>query len=213
MGFRTHAQNAREVSGKTLLLASQSPRRLQLLRQLGLDPICLPIDIDETALPEETAKQLVLRLARLKAQAGQAHPDFSTLFGSVNLPVVLAADTVVELDGEILTKPVDESQGVWMLQRLSDREHHVISGVCVAESSGEPDAVMVSTAVKFSTITPEIARRYWHSGEPQGKAGGYAIQGIGAQFVESIVGSYSNVVGLPLFETSRLLESAKITSI
>ena len=195
------------------MLASQSPRRLQLLRQLGLDPICLPIDIDETALPEETAKQLVHRLARLKAQAGQAHPDFSTLSDSVNLPVVLAADTVVELDGEILAKPVDESHGVWMLQRLSDREHHVISGVCVAKPSGEPNAIMVSTTVKFSTITPEIARRYWHSGEPQGKAGGYAIQGIGAQFVESIVGSYSNVVGLPLFETSRLLESAGIISI
>ena len=213
MVINTCTDQAGTVSGRTLVLASQSPRRLQLLRQLGLDPICVPIDINETALPDETAKQLVVRLARFKAQAGQAYPDFSTQFDSANPPIVLAADTVVELDGEILTKPVDESQGVWMLQRLSGREHRVLSGVCAAQSVGEPETLVVCTTVKFSTITPEIARRYWHSGEPQGKAGGYAIQGIGAQFVESIVGSYSNVVGLPLFETSRLLENAGITSI
>ena len=213
MGVSSHAHQASLASGKTLVLASQSPRRLQLLQQLGFDPVCLPADVDESRLENEPAEQMIIRLSHLKAEACQQLHNFQALSEGGGSLYILAADTVIELDGEVLGKPADENEGLSMLLRLSNREHRVLSGVCLHTPSGKPQSLLVSTSVKFTTIDAQIARRYWASGEPQGKAGCYAIQGIGAKFVEHIEGSYSNVVGLPLFETSRLLESAGFTSI
>ena len=185
-------------SGARLVLASSSPRRLELLRQIGHEPRVAAIDIDETPRPGETPRALVVRLARAKAHAVEP-PDVKT--------VVLAADTVIDLDGRVLGKPRDRADAVAMLLALGGREHDVLSGLCVRRALGT-HAVAVRTLVRFGRVTRAEAVRYWESGEPVGKAGGYAIQGRGARFVASVRGSYSNVVGLPLHETARLLAAA-----
>ena len=131
--------------------------------------------------------------------------------------VVLGADTVIDLDGEVLGKPASRAEGVAMLMRLANREHTVLTGVCMLQTSF-PMAehpikaleIFVSTQVRFGPVSEEQADTYWNSGEPADKAGGYAIQGIGAQFVAYLSGSYSNVVGLPLYETNRLLQLAGV---
>lgn len=180
-----------------LYLASTSPRRRELLAQLGLDFHVLKVDIDESVRPGEDAAAYVRRLAREKAAAGLAQAGDG---------VVVAADTSVVLDGDVLGKPASEAEALAMWRRLSGRGHEVLTGLAVGDR-GRLEATVVATRVRFRALREAELRAYWASGEPQDKAGGYAIQGRGAIFVTGIDGSYSNVVGLPLAETAALLET------
>ena len=178
-----------------LLLASRSPRRRQLLLQLGVRFQCLNADVDERPHAGESAAELVPRLALAKACAGAAQTRFAH--------PVLGADTEVILDGEVLGKPADVSAAVAMLQRLSGRDHLVYSAVALAHRE---QAVLTSiTRVFFRAMSVEEVGDYCRRGESLDKAGGYGIQGPAAAFIERIEGSYSGVVGLPLFETAALL--------
>jgi septum formation protein len=190
-----------------------------LLQQIGYRPVCCAVDVDERACDGESPTALVERLARLKAEKYLQELTRTTCERS-SPTVVLAADTVIDLDGRVLGKPRDRDDAVAMLSSLSDREHAVVSGVCVLrvdpEAPGtEPllEVISVRTDIRFGPLSLEDASRYWESGEPMDKAGGYAIQGLGAQFVAHLSGSYSNVVGLPLYETRRLLQQAGLTPI
>jgi len=175
---------------KPLILASASPRRLELLQQVGITPDeVIPADIDETPHKAELPKDYVARMARQKYEAVQRADA-----------IILAADTVVACGRRILGKPEDEAQARAFLQLLSGRRHRVYTAICV---NGRSKTVM--TQVKFKRLTPADIEGYLNSEEWKGKAGGYAIQGRGAAFVPSINGSYSNVVGLPLTETLGLL--------
>ena len=157
--------------------------------------VVTPADIDETPHANENGRDYVTRLARGKASAIAAkHAD---------LPV-LAADTTVCIDDQILEKPRDEADCLRMLGLLEGRAHQVYTGVCVMSGSNA-SSVAVTTEVEFRKISPEEMHAYWASGEPHGKAGAYAIQGFGAIFVKRIAGSYTNVMGLPLFETAEFL--------
>lgn len=178
-----------------LRLASASPRRRQLLDLIGVPHVVTPADIDETPHAGEAAGDYVMRLAREKAGAVWArHQD---------LPV-LAADTTVVVDDDILGKPESADDARSMLTRLSGRAHFVHTGIALHSKHGV--AVDISTTeVGFTTLTDAMIRAYWDSGEPQGKAGSYAIQGLGAVFVSEVSGSYTGVMGLPLFETAELL--------
>lgn len=197
-----------------LVLASASPRRQELLQQLGVWPVVSPVDVDETPAPEERPCQLVRRLAVAKASRclqvladKVSTPD--ELAQQQGLTLVLGADTVIDRDGAILGKPVDRQQGIDTLLSLANREHQVHSGVCVMDCATERSLVAVVTSnVRFGSLSRAEAEQYWASGEPAGKAGSYAIQGRGAQFVSHLSGSYSNVVGLPLFETCELIRQA-----
>jgi len=180
---------------QSLILASASPRRLELLQQQGLSPEVKPTDTDETPLAGETGEVLVARLARAKCDAIES-----------SLPV-LAADTLVQVGNQIYGKPESRAHAVDMLLSLAGGDHTVITGVCV-RGAEQISCSTVKTTVTFTNISEEEAVRYWDTGEPADKAGGYAIQGIGAMFVERINGSHSNVMGLPLFETARLLSKA-----
>jgi len=178
-----------------LRLASASPRRRQLLDLIGVPHVVSPADIDETPRGAEPADEYVTRLAREKADAiWQRHED---------LPV-LAADTTVVIGGEILGKPETAADAQYMLGKLSGREHVVHTGIAV-RATGATHVGLSSTAVHFAPLSREQIDAYWASGEPQGKAGAYAIQGLGAVFVTHIAGSYTAVMGLPLFETAQLL--------
>jgi septum formation protein len=180
-----------------LRLASASPRRRQLLELIGVPHVVTPADIDETPEGNEIPTTYVRRLAENKAVAvRRQHAD---------LPV-LAADTTVHVDGLILEKPRDESDCLRMLSLLSGRKHDVFTGLCVL---GEqlPSLGIAHTEVQFRAISRDEMLAYWASGEPRGKAGAYAIQGLGAVFVEKIIGSYTNVMGLPLFETAEKLRN------
>lgn len=178
-----------------LRLASASPRRRQLLELIGVPHVVTPADIDETPRRDEPAADYVMRLAGDKARAVHGRlPD---------LPV-LAADTTVHVDGAILEKPDSSEDCVRMLSLLSGRTHQVFTGLCVVGPQGT-SLLHSQTSVVFRAIAPDEMRAYWASGEPRGKAGAYAIQGFGAVFVERIAGSYTNVMGLPLFETAREL--------
>ncbi len=179
---------------KRLVLASASPRRAELLRQIVLSfEIHLP-NVDETPLPDETAENYVLRMATDKANTAAVTAD----------SLALGADTAVVLDHEILGKPRGQRDAVRMLMALSDRTHTVITGVCVTDGNHHLTSA-VATDVTFRAIGEAEALRYWQSGEPQGKAGSYGIQGIGGIFAAHIAGSYSAVVGLPLAATEALL--------
>ena len=184
---------------RELVLASASPRRRELLAVLGVQYRVAPADIDETPRPDEQAAAYVQRMALEKARAGmrQAGPGAA----------VLGADTTVAVDGRILGKPVDRTDALRMLALLSGRTHQVHSGValCAADSCHE---ALSSTDVTFREVTAAEAGDYWDTGEPADKAGAYGIQGLGSVFVSSIRGSYTGVVGLPLFETAQLLTSA-----
>ena len=182
-----------------LVLASASPRRSEILSALGVDFIVQAADVDERPLSGERAADMVLRLATDKA--------LSVASMMLQPCCVLGADTAVLIDDEIFGKPEDERDGIAMLMRLSGRTHTVLTGVAVAVPGACSGAVS-STEVCFRDISADEARRYWQSGEPRGKAGGYAIQGLGGLFVASISGSYTGVVGLPVFETSKLLREA-----
>lgn len=187
-----------------LRLASGSPRRADLLRQIGVPFERLPPPaLDESVLPGESPEDYVTRLAAAKARAGldaleEAPHD-----------VVMGADTTVVLDDCILGKPIDEQQALETLMRLSGRRHRVLSAVSLA-MPGDQRTLMAVTEVSFITLDRELARRYVATGEPMDKAGAYGIQGRGAVLVAAISGSYSNVVGLPLTETRQLLEWAGV---
>ena len=185
-----------------LFLASTSPRRRELLEQLGLDFSVVRVDVDESRRPQEAAHDYVARLAAAKAAAG--------LVQLAGPGVVVAADTTVVVDDEVLGKPGSLPEAVAMWARLAGREHRVLTGVAVADGR-EMRAEVVTTRVRFRDIPPVEMRAYWASGEPADKAGGYAIQGLGAVFVTGIDGSYSNVVGLPLAETAALLAAFGIS--
>ena len=210
-----HRQDSRQDSRRpALVLASGSARRLELLQQLGFKPVCMPVDIDETALPGESAIALVQRLAREKALACAASAQFEKLIMDQRHYIIVGADTVVDMDGQILGKPHHQAHALAQLQSLSARCHHVHTGVVVQSANSDSfEQIIVTTQVKFTKLNAKTALRYWQSGEPEGKAGGYAIQGKGAQFVERLSGSYSNVVGLPLFETSQLLARAGLSAL
>jgi len=181
-----------------LYLASGSPRRRELLTQIGIPFTPLSVPIDETPLPGELAVAYVERLAQAKAVAG-----LSTLQAHAPL-AVLGADTAVVLDGPILGKPENRDDALAMLAALSGREHQVLTAVAVADKQ-RCLSVCVASQVRFRQISAHEAQAYWASGEPLDKAGSYAIQGLGAVFVQHLEGSYSAVVGLPLNETAELL--------
>ena len=186
-----------------IVLASQSPRRSELLTQIGIEHSISPVDIDETPGTDEAAEAFVQRIACEKASMGRAlHPG----------KAVLAADTCVVLDGQLLGKPRHEEHAVEMLLSLSDRNHEVLSGVALFSGQGESYRLSRSQ-VRFRPVSKAEARRYWSTGEPADKAGGYAIQGRGALFIEHIAGSYSGVMGLPLFETGELLAEAGLLKV
>lgn len=183
---------------KLLYLASGSPRRRELLTQIGVQFSAISADIDETPLPEESPSAYVERLARGKAEAGRRSVDSDQPF------CVLGADTAVVLDGKILGKPVDEADACAMLMMLSGSEHEVLTAIAVLEGE-RCESRVVRSRVRFRSISREEAGAYWASGEPRDKAGGYGIQGLGAVFVAGLEGSYSAVVGLPLCETCEVL--------
>ncbi|WEK10720.1 MAG: Maf family protein [Candidatus Pseudomonas colombiensis] len=184
-----------------LYLASGSPRRRELLTQIGVPFTAISADIDETPLLDESPAAYVERLARGKAAAGLGLIASSH---SLAPACVLGADTAVVLDGRILGKPLDQADSLAMLLGLSDREHEVLTAIAVLDDQ-RCESRVVRSLVRFRSISPEEAAAYWASGEPQDKAGGYGIQGLAAVFVAGLNGSYSAVVGLPLCETAELL--------
>ena len=184
-------------------LASGSPRRRELLAQIGVPFKLLDVTVDEARLPGEAPDAYVARLARQKADAGwRARPPGEP-------SPVLAEDTTVVLDGRILAKPNDRPDGERMLRDLSGRTHEVLTAIAVASAQGLVSRTSRSE-VSFRAISAAEARDYWATGEPRDKAGGYAIQGGAAVFVADLRGSYSGVMGLPLFETAELLEQAGV---
>ncbi len=185
-----------------LVLASASPRRLALLAQIGIAPDrIISTDVDERPLPDEPARRLARRLALAKAAAGAA-------MVSDEPALVLAADTVVVVGNRLLPKAEDEATARRCLSLLSGRRHHVITAVALHGPWPAPRVKLSETVVTFARLTDAEQAAYLASGEWQGKAGGYAIQGLAASFVRYLGGSHSNVVGLPLFETAQLLRGA-----
>ncbi len=187
-----------------VILASASPRRADLLRQLGLTFEVLSVDIDEIPLPDELPEDYVSRLAKAKARAG---------FTRAGQPeaLVVGSDTSVILDGHILGKPASRGEAIDMLSRLSGQWHQVMTGVALATEHGTQVALS-ATDVEFRSLDEREIAAYCDTGEPMDKAGGYGIQGRGGAFVRSLRGSYSAVVGLPLDVTSRLLAQAGLPS-
>jgi nucleoside triphosphate pyrophosphatase len=183
---------------QAIYLASASPRRSALLRQIFVPHHILVSNVDESRLPAESPTDYVVRLARAKAQR-----IWSRLKPEEYKPV-LAADTTVVLGEEILGKPEDRAEGVAMLQRLAGRTHQVYTAVALAYADGLEHALSVSE-VTFRPLSAAECQAYWNSGEPQDKAGGYAVQGLAAAFITGLSGSYSGVMGLPLAETAQLL--------
>jgi septum formation protein len=186
-----------------IVLASASLRRSQLLNQIGVRHRVVEADIDETAQPGESPPDYVQRLAASKAQAVATRVQ-----DPAGVPV-LAADTTVVLDGHIFGKPADEADCLAMLAALAGRTHAVLTAVALWHDSRLSRALETSY-VTFRAIDAQEGRRYWASGEPAGKAGGYAIQGLGAVFVARLEGSFSGVMGLPLFQTAGLLDAAGV---
>lgn len=204
------------VHNNRLYLASQSQRRAELLQQISVEFSCLSSPVDETPMINEISEDYVSRLAVAKARAGWQQ------LTSDNLPPlpVLAADTSVVVNGKIFGKPVDRDDGLSMLRSLSGITHKVVTGVCLYYGSDEvamiddpmvpPDEIVLVkvdvTEVTFRPMTTAEMESYWNTGEPLGKAGAYAIQGLAAIFIDRIEGSYSSVVGLPLSTSYQLLE-------
>jgi nucleoside triphosphate pyrophosphatase len=181
-----------------LVLASASPRRRELLWQIGVAHRVAIAAIDESPRAGESVGACVQRLALAKARN----------VGDAGLPV-LGADTAVVLDGELLGKPRDRHSALSMLSRLSGRTHRVLTAVALVDGRGS-QLRLSESEVQFRTLSDAECARYWDSGEPRDKAGGYAIQGLGAVFVSRLLGSYSGVMGLPLCETAELLDAAGV---
>jgi len=190
------------MANPDVFLASNSPRRRELLAQIGVRFGVIAVDLDEEPLPGESPEDYVLRVAMDKARAGRdlvrCHPDIP----------VLAADTAVVIDGQSLGKPRDREAAAAMMRLLSGRTHRVLSGLALV--GAEALQGLSISEVTFREISPEEADAYWKTGEPADKAGGYGIQGLGALFVRELRGSYSGVMGLPLYETAQLLAAEGI---
>lgn len=184
----------------SLYLASQSPRRRELLSGLGVEFSILPIDVDEGMQSLESAADYVSRLAREKAAAGLEVVAGRGESGAL----VLGSDTAVVVDRDILGKPRDRDDFLDMMERLSGRAHDVMTAVALA-SHDRVELEVVTSRVVFAELMPEQARAYWDTQEPCDKAGGYAVQGLASVFIKRIEGSYSAIVGLPLRETAQLL--------
>ena len=182
------------VSPAQFVLASRSSRRADLLRSVGFEFLIEPADIDESVMPREDPRDYVRRMALSKARHVRS-----------DLPV-LGADTIVHLDGDILGKPIDRGQAISFLDTLSGRQHEVMTGVALSLQD-RIECEVVVTKVHFRSLKQYEASQYWDTGEPVDKAGGYALQGVGAVFVDKVIGSYSAVIGLPVAETERLLSS------
>jgi septum formation protein len=190
-------------SDSFIYLASGSPRRRELLRQIGVTFRVIGAELDETAFQGESALAYVSRLAQAKARVGwERSRDLGTA-------PVLAADTAVVLDTRILGKPAGLNDAMAMLLELSGRAHEVLTAVALRTTAGL-DLVVSHSTVTFRSIDPSEARAYWETGEPSDKAGAYAIQGYAAIFISDLKGSYSGVMGLPLFETAALLKAAGV---
>ena len=187
-----------------LILASQSPRRKVLLAQLGYEFTCCPADIDETAFLDESPRQYVERLALEKAN--------KIAKNELSHTVVLGADTCVVDNGIILGKPSNLAECLHHLSSLSGKSHQVLTAIAVVQGKLS-QSLVVCTEIEFKSLTEQEIINYWHTGEPQDKAGSYGIQGIAGQFVKQIKGSYSAVVGLPLYETSTLLAEFSLPTI
>ncbi len=189
-----------------IFLASQSPRRRELLNQIGINHQVVRTEVNEMPLPGEAPAEYVIRLALEKARSGRR-----ALGPNVHQPV-LGADTTVVVDNTILGKPIDQLDAEDMLSKLSNREHQVLTGVALVSNRDELTCLSVSQ-VHFREIGPAEAADYWQTGEPEDKAGGYAVQGLAALFISRIEGSFSGVMGLPLFETGELLKRSGIIPI
>ena len=189
-----------------IILASASPRRAALLEQIGVRFETRHADIDESQLADESAEDYVMRLATEKAEA-----VFRT-FGSTGKLSVLGADTSVVIGDEILGKPNDYEHFHSMMVKLSGQPHQVLTAIALIMPDGQQLSALSVSNVSFRHFQQGEIEAYWRSGEPHDKAGGYAIQGIGAIFIENLSGSYSGVMGLPLFETAQLLRQAGIIS-
>ncbi len=185
-----------------LYLASRSPRRQELLQQIGVAYRLIDIEVDESPRAGESPREYVLRVSQDKALAGQKVRQ-----GGEYLPV-LAADTCVVVAGRMLGKPRDRQEGLWMLQQLSGSTHEVYTAVALAAASLE--SRLSVSQVSFRPLSLRECEAYWASGEPADKAGAYGIQGLAAQFIRELRGSYSGVMGLPLYETAELLRQAGI---
>lgn len=191
---------------RSLVLASESPRRREILSQLGVAFRIIPSGIDESALPAEPPDAHVQRLAIEKGREVRAR-----LQADVERPYVLSADTVVVLDEQIYGKPSDDAEALRMLRSLAGRTHRVLTALALCEVGSEyADSVLLTTEVTFRALDDDALRRYISSGEARDKAGSYAIQGLGAGLVRAITGSYTNVVGLPAAETLELLSRAGV---
>lgn len=205
MGLGARGQEA--TLGKRLWLASGSPRRVELLRQLGVVHQQRVAEIDENPLHGEAPYDYVQRMALGKAQALSQRLSQGGV--SDYAEWVLGADTTVHHGAHIFGKPKNKQDGLQMLQRLSGGTHEVLTAIALVSEKTINQRVSISK-VRFKSLTPEEMMAYWDTGEPEGKAGGYAIQGFGAAFIEDLCGSYSGVMGLPLFETAELLREAGI---
>lgn len=189
---------------ETIVLASASPRRRELLEQIGLKFDIIPSHAEERVLPDESPEEHVVRLSIDKATEVARRSDVKGRW-------FIGSDTIVLYEGQILGKPADAQHAASMLRQLSGREHRVLSGFAILDRmTGEQRAEAVSTEVRFRELTEMEIARYIASGEPMDKAGSYAIQGLGVCFVASISGSYSNVVGLPLCRLTLALKDLGI---
>ncbi|MET0067486.1 MAG: Maf family protein [Candidatus Thiodiazotropha sp.] len=188
-----------------IYLASRSPRRQELLSQIGVGFERLDVLVDESMLADECPERYAQRVALDKARAG------ARMLSAGDDRPVLAADTCVVIKGRILGKPEDRDQGLWMLNQLSGATHEVYTAVSLGREHFE--SRLSISRVTFCPLSEPQMMAYWASGEPQDKAGGYAIQGLGGQFVRWLEGSYSGVMGLPLFETVELLQRAGIETL
>lgn len=185
------------MNHSTVILASQSPRRELLLKQIGVTPICKPVNIDESVMDGEQALDYCQRLALQKAQTAFKRSDQSM--------AVLGSDTIVVFNDKILGKPKDEKDAYETLMSLSEQKHQVITSVAVVDANKTQSIDSIST-VEFGKIDTDIAMQYIASKEPMDKAGSYGIQGFAAIWIKHISGSHSGIMGLPLYETSQLLQ-------
>lgn len=194
---------------KSVVLASASPRRTALLKQMNIAHKIHPADIDESPRLNETPQALVTRLAAEKAQAVKAQLEarHSMTAGTV----ILASDTLIAFEGQSVGKPIDKADSKKILRMLSGKQHEVLTAISALSISRQQTQV-ITTSVTFAALTDEQIDAYWETGEPADKAGSYAIQGIGGEFVVSINGSASAVIGLPLYETRQLLNAFGVVS-
>ena len=194
---------------KTVVLASASPRRTALLKQMNIAHTIHPADIDESPRLNETPQALVTRLAAEKAQVVKA--QLEAQYSMTADTVILASDTLIAFEGQSVGKPIDKADSKKILRMLSGKQHEVLTAISALSDSRQQTQV-ITTAVTFAALTDEQIDAYWETGEPADKAGSYAIQGIGGEFVVSINGSASAVIGLPLYETRQLLNAFGVVS-